>query len=110
MGGKPPGVQIRPAGYRKWPVVIVYTIVAGPGQEADFWDFLMAQIGKPYDWRAIIAFAINRDWRDDSAWYCSELQARALEVAGVIKPGYLGVNKVTPVMLAEVVSQIGEVT
>jgi hypothetical protein len=38
-----------------------------------YWDFLKAQIGKPYDKLAIVAFAVNRGWREIDAWFCDEL-------------------------------------
>ena len=107
IGGKPPGVQIRPAGYEKWALRLIYALPATARQEETFYDFLLAQVGKPYDKLAIVAFALNRDWRDDRAWYCAELDARALELAGLSRPGYLDANKITPVMLAELVSEIG---
>ena len=46
--------------------------------------FMHAQIGKPYDWRAILGWITSdRDWSNDSAWFCFEL------VAGVAKAGGL---------------------
>lgn len=44
--------------------------------------FAMAQIGKPYDWLAIVGFGLRRDWHDDDAWFCSELVAGAFAYAG----------------------------
>lgn len=35
------------------------------------------QIGKPYDWRAILGFGFRRDWHDPGQWLCSELVAEA---------------------------------
>jgi hypothetical protein len=47
---------------------------------------LYSQIGKPYDWRGVVAFGLgDRDWRDNSAWFCSELQVWATEAAGFFK-------------------------
>ncbi len=76
-------------------------------QERDFYAYLNAQIGKPYDKTAITAFVFNRDWREEDAWYCSELQAAALEDAGLSHPLYLPASKVTPVSLALVMSALG---
>jgi uncharacterized protein YycO len=38
---------------------------------ADAW--INKQIGKPYDWSALLGFLAWRDWSDDERWYCSEL-------------------------------------
>jgi hypothetical protein len=54
-------------------------------------DFVRAQIGRPFDKKALWAFLrdragapkTDRNWRDPSAWYCSEVQARGLEVGGL---------------------------
>ena len=75
-----------------------WAVPAAPGQVGAFWGFLDAQIGCPYDWRAIVSFGLGeRDWRAPGAWFCSELQARALEVAGVILlPKALPVERITP--------------
>lgn len=34
--------------------------------------WLAEQLGKPYDWRALIGFAFRRAWQDGRAWFCSE--------------------------------------
>lgn len=41
-----------------------------------------SQIGAPYDLSGMVGLGINRDWQDDSKWWCSELTAAALRVAG----------------------------
>jgi hypothetical protein len=48
-----------------------------------YWDVLREQIGKPYDTLAIVAFALDRDWRSPDAWFCDELVAAGLEHAGL---------------------------
>ncbi len=40
------------------------------------------QIGKPYDYTAIVGFGLHRDWQEDDAWFCSELVAWAFQHAG----------------------------
>lgn len=79
VGGKPPGVQIRPPGYAIWPQRVVVSLAAPADVESRWQTFLLAQIGKPYDMLAIAAFAAERDWRERDSWFCSELQAAALE-------------------------------
>lgn len=46
-------------------------------------DWLLEQVGRPYDWTALLGFLAWRDWADDHAWYCSELAAAWLIVGGV---------------------------
>ena len=43
---------------------------------------MASQLGKPYDWRAVVGLELHRDWQDDSSWFCSELVAAAFEWAG----------------------------
>lgn len=52
-------------------------------------EWLGRQIGRPYDWMAIfLAIGLNRNWRDEDNWFCSELAATfALRVgAPVVDP------------------------
>lgn len=78
------GVQARPAGYDKGQYTkdLIAEIPATPVMAEKFHAFLRAQLGKPYDIDAIAAFVAGRDWRDDGAWFCSELQAAALFACG----------------------------
>lgn len=107
VGGKPPGVQVRYPGYEKWKERVVMSIATDAVKEKLFYDFLTAQIGKPYDKTAIWGFATGRDWRDPQDWYCSELVTAAEEAAGVLPALYIPSNKVTPVMCAALNSAIG---
>jgi hypothetical protein len=106
VGGRPPGVWARPPGYLRFSRRALATLPASDEQYALWLAFLDAQRGKPYDWRAIWGFVFGRNWREEDSWICSELQARALEVAGLIPPLYLAANKITPVALALAVSAI----
>lgn len=45
-------------------------------------DAARSQLGKPYDWTAIAALGLRRDWQEDDAWFCSELVAWAADQAG----------------------------
>ena len=105
----PPGVRVRPANYEKWKRRVVFELAATKKQEASFYKFLNAQVGKPYDKLAIWAFVANRNWRDDEAWFCDELAAAATEQAGLCEQLYLPANKLTPTSWAVVVSAIGGV-
>jgi uncharacterized protein YycO len=34
--------------------------------------WIEAQVGKPYDWTALVSFVVHRNWQDDDSWFCSE--------------------------------------
>lgn len=106
VGGAPPGVWERPADYARFARRVVATLACDDRQYLRWRIFLRDQRGKPYDRLAILAFAANRNWREDDSWICSELQARALEIAGIVPPLYLAANKITPVALALAVSAL----
>jgi uncharacterized protein YycO len=40
------------------------------------------QIGKPYDYTAVLGLGLHRVWKDDDSWFCSELVAYAFDRAG----------------------------
>lgn len=35
--------------------------------------WLRAQVGKPYDWTALLSWVVRRDWQEPDSWFCSEL-------------------------------------
>lgn len=109
IGGKPPGVQRRPADYQDGMLIRreIFSLNATPKQAKAYYDFLLAQEGKPYDKVAILGFVGDRDWRDDSAWFCDELAAAATEKGSLCEVLYLPVNKLTPTSWALVLSAIG---
>lgn len=97
IGGASPGVQIRTPNYEDFAIVVRAVLPAPPEMVARFHDLIHAEIGKPYDEEGIIAFIFGRDWRDDSAWFCSELVGAMLERCGYF-PSALATpsNKLTP--------------
>jgi hypothetical protein len=107
IGAVPAGVQIRPANYETFAARQVVTLTATPEQEAAFWAFVKAQIGKPYDTTAIAGFVAGRNWREDDSWMCSELQSAALEAAGFFAhPLCAPTNRITPDDLELVLSAL----
>lgn len=44
--------------------------------------WLEMQLGKKYDWTAIIGFVFRRPWGKKGRWFCSELVESALIVGG----------------------------
>lgn len=106
VGGKPPGVQLRPEDYAEWALQVRFTIPCTGDVASHFYNFLLGQIGKPYDMSVIYGFITGRNWRQRDSWICSELQAAAMEHAGIVRPLYLSASKIAPSALALVSSVI----
>jgi len=53
-----------------------------PEQETAFYTWAKAQIGKPYDWKGILAFAFDETWRNGNSWFCSMFAYAATEHIG----------------------------
>ncbi len=109
LGGIAAGVQIRPMELEKDPHTILELDVTAE-QLGNFRDFLQAQLGKPYDKAGIIfSFALGRDWRDPAAWWCSEVDGAAFEIAGITPKLITPLGKLTPSGLATIMSALGAV-
>ena len=107
IGGKPPGVQLRPNDYAQFKYQIVYTIPTTELQEESFWAWWESQEGKPYDSKAIFGFAFDRNWHQPGWWICSAALNNSLQSIDLIAWDlYLPPNKITPVMSAVLVSGI----
>jgi hypothetical protein len=92
----PAGVQLRPDGYAPFTKTERISLMATPDQERRFYDFLAAQVGKPYDKMAVIGLGIGRDWRNPDKWFCSELSVCAKEAAKIIHPISSPVSFISP--------------
>lgn len=76
------GVQIRPNNYCT-PTREMIAEFKMPASAVQAWhDALISQIGKPYDWLALVGMGVRRDWRNPDRWFCSELIQWASEKAG----------------------------
>jgi hypothetical protein len=108
VGGKPPGVQIRPANYDVdvWTHQVLISVPCTVEGKAAALAFVNAQVGKGYDKLAIAGFVVGRNWRDESEWFCSELGARYGEVAGAFAEMFAPDNKIAPNALALVCSAV----
>lgn len=84
--------------YRHTRKVEVWHIPCTSDQRSRFWDFMDAQDGKPYDWKAIAGFAIGqRTWDEPNAWFCSELVMAALKESGIWQPqGQVYISRIDP--------------
>ena len=78
-----------PAGVRRFPVVQAINhakrgaIVELPCRDPQaVIAAAVSQIGKPYDYTAILGLGLRRNWQEEDAWFCSELVAWAFQHAG----------------------------
>jgi hypothetical protein len=99
------GVQARPAGYDKADMTRELFVALDTGiggfdgttkQDRGFWDFLRAQLGKPYDTGAVLGLGVGRNWRTADSWFCSELIAAALEICGYLPKLSAADNHISP--------------
>ena len=58
--------------------------------------FLENQVGKPYDWIAIVSFPLQRDWEKADSWHCSELGAKVAMISNIITAARMPKNKISP--------------
>lgn len=91
------GVQVRPFDYTNFVAEEFREYVLPVDAEAKLFSWLAQQIGKDYDWLAILAFPVHRDWKSEDDWFCSELVAAAFTAAGfpILNPA-TKVSKITP--------------
>ena len=55
--------------------------IAVPNEDAAR-DFLLYQVGKPYDWTALLGMVLQRKWEEEDSWFCSELLEAAAKAGG----------------------------
>jgi|ERR1700730_12168728 len=74
------GVQARPKDYDKgkFSKELFLPIPATPQQTDAFHTFLRTQIGKPYDFEAIVGIVAQRDWQNDNMDVQRASRCRAL--------------------------------
>jgi hypothetical protein len=64
-------------------------------REAEARDWLYDQLEKDYDLHCIVGFAIgDRDWRDDTSWFCWELLGGQIEQGSSYR--FDDVSRITP--------------
>jgi hypothetical protein len=98
--GVPAGVQLRPPGYTTFHRCVILTVPVVDQQFADFWAAQHEKLGRPYDWRSIVAFAapfgLTRDWHEADSWICSEAVEDSLEKAKILSAFWLAPYKISP--------------
>jgi uncharacterized protein YycO len=109
VGGQLSGVWIRRPNYVTWIRRVVIEIPCSDAQAATAYAFANAQVGKPYDTTAILAFIAGRNWREPDSWFCSELFMASVETAGICDQLYSPVNKIMPTPAALVATALGGV-
>jgi len=106
-GGKPAGVQIRPADYLSvTDNTFRISLQTSDQIQKDYYEFITNQIGKEYDEEGIMGFVAGRNWRKPDTWFCSELVAAGLEAAGFLLPLVAPANKIAPDDLLLVLSDV----
>lgn len=55
-----------------------------------------SQVGKPYDYTAVIGLWLHRVWKDADSWFCSELVAWSFATAGLPLFRADAMQRVTP--------------
>jgi len=78
LGARADGVKIRDAAKDKYSRIEPFTAA---GVEKAY-EYAKTQIGKPYDYSAILGTVLNRKWHDESRWFCSELVTVSFEKVG----------------------------
>lgn len=96
----PAGVQRRPAGYLDRVPRWVLLEIGGEEHYSRWLAALVSQLHKPYDSIGILDFLTgsveDRNWREQTAWFCSELGVWALERAGLCPALPDPIFRVTP--------------
>jgi uncharacterized protein YycO len=107
------GVRIEPHDYDRGAFTReqIVSLSCTEAQADLFYGFLRAQLGKPYDWRAIVFFFGSRNWQEDDSWECIELLAAALAHCGLFPQQMTArFSRITPRDLYDLLTAIGAVT
>jgi len=57
--------------------------------------FFNEQLGKEYDYKALVALPLRVTWEDEDKWFCSELIAKALVRSGALYVSH-ELSRITP--------------
>lgn len=110
--GNPSGVAIRPMDYQPFAIRRIAHIYVPTRVEARFDELMRAQLGEPFDNHAMHAVFqpdnnTDRDWRDASRWFCSEMKAFGFEESGAFDvPPLISKDRVTPPDLLLMISHL----
>ncbi len=87
IGAMGDGVKARPPNYDAgiFTSETFVDVEVTPEQEAIFEAFLESQIGKPYDYLAVLSFFWpSRNWQEYDHWDCAELMGEGLGECGFL--------------------------
>ena len=91
------GVNYRPIQDPTQTRIEDYAFEVGSFMGQCYFDKLLSQRGKPYDYSALAGIVLHRDWgTDDSRWFCSELIAWAAQTSGIHLLRTEHKNRITP--------------
>lgn len=107
IGGKPPGVQVRPQNYAKWLRKLVLEVPATEFQGAQWAHFLGDQIGRQYNIPGIFDFLLGEKPEENGKYFCSQLQTIALQMCGKLPGMGIPAAQVTPNALELICRAIG---
>lgn len=97
VGALPEGVVWKPRQYDPHCNYALAHITVTPQELVKINEFLKAQIGKPYDFGAIVGIWLHRDWSHPGKWFCSELVAATFRAAGIKLVGDMEMkDRITP--------------
>lgn len=103
VGGKPPGVQIRPAGYTQWKRRTIIELDCTELEQIAGEAFLTSQINHGYDKANIWGFLTGRELHTPGHWVCSAIQLDMLEVMKKIKKLHITPQQCPPNMLFSII-------
>jgi hypothetical protein len=106
VGGKPPGVQIRPASYLGKEKTLRVKIPCTGQQEHFFYRFLYTEIGRAYNKLGIVAFFFATDWTTEGNYFCSQLATKALQEVNLFENLSEPANKIDPDDLRLLISAV----
>lgn len=107
VGGKPPGVQIRPHAYESWKRRTVLTLPCSAEQEAAAIAFARAEVNAPYDEADILGFILGRELETKGAWICSAYQLAVAEAGPVIPHMHVTPQQCPPNMFFSIINAVG---
>lgn len=90
------GVQIRPFNYAHFSRTEILSAAVTDDEKRAILAFAHAQVGKPYDTGAILGLCADRDWRDPTKWFCSELCTAAFQQAHPVLRIADNIDRITP--------------
>lgn len=92
------GVVVKPPGWDDgcFSRELVLELDVKPATADRFHRFMLDQVGKPYDFSAVLSFVARRNWHSPDRWFCSELVAAALMKCGYLRPLAVEANRISP--------------